>query len=95
MWGGSPALGKPLRSFQILRQVASKKESTAIIDAGERAIRQWVCIILELAPYRRRRCLMFAGNGVLSTALLIGDITPSLHWRWALGLSDVVSGVPR
>jgi hypothetical protein len=40
-----------------------------------------VCIILECAPYNRRRCLMFAGNGVLRAALLIMDITPSVHWR--------------
>ena len=54
-----------------------------------------MCIILEFAPYNRRRCLMFAGNGVLRTALLIVDITPRVHWRWALGLRDVVRAVPR
>ena len=53
----------------------------AVIAAGESAMRQRVCIILEFAPYKRRRCLMFAGKGVLRTALLMVDITPSVHWR--------------
>ncbi len=78
-----------------MRQVASKEESMVVINADERTMRQWVCIILEFAPYNRRRCLMFAGNDILRTALLMVDITPSVHWRWALGLSDVVSDVPR
>ena len=38
---------------------------------------------------------MLAGIGVFSTALLMVVITPSVHWRWALGLRDVVRVVPR
>ena len=55
----NPALGKPLGRHQIFRQVASSRESMEVIAVGERAMRQCVCIILEMAPYRRRRCLMF------------------------------------
>jgi hypothetical protein len=42
----SPALGKPLGRRQILRQVASSEESMDVVAAGERAMRQCVCIIL-------------------------------------------------
>jgi hypothetical protein len=45
-----PDLGKPLGSFQIFRQVASKLESIAVMAARESAMRQCVCIILELVP---------------------------------------------
>jgi hypothetical protein len=54
-----------------------------------------VCIILELAPYRRRRCLIFGGRGVVSTALFMVARTSSVHLRCALGQRDVVSVVPR
>ncbi len=73
-----------------MRQVASSEESMEVIDAGERAVRQCVCITLELAPYRRRRCLMFGDRGVVSTALLMVDMTSSVHLRWTLGQRDVV-----
>ncbi len=43
-----PVLRKPLSSFQIFLRVASSLESMDIIDAGDSAIRQYVCIILEL-----------------------------------------------
>ena len=38
---------------------------------------------------------MFGGRGVFNTALLMVAITSSVHWRWALGLRDVVRAVPR
>ena len=39
---------------------------------------------------------MFGGRGVFSTtALLMVAITSSVHWRWTLGLRDVVRAVPR
>jgi hypothetical protein len=67
-----------------------------VIAVGERAMRQGVCIIiLELAPYRKRRCLIFGGRGVVSTALLMVVRTSSVHLRSALGQRDVVSAVPR
>jgi hypothetical protein len=59
----NPALGKPLGRRHNFRQVASSRESMEVIAVGERAMRQRVCIILELAPYRRRRCLIFGGRG--------------------------------
>ena len=79
----------------MFRQVASSRESMEDIAVGERAIRQCVCIILELAPYRRRCCLIFGGRGVVSTALLMVVRTSSVHLRCALGQRDAVSAVPR
>ncbi len=90
-----PALGKPLERRQNFRQLASSEESIDVIAAGERVMRESVCIILELAPYRRRRCLMFGGRGVFSTALLMVDMTSTVDLRWALGQRDAVSTVPR
>ncbi len=46
----SPALGNPSGRRHILRQVASSEASMEVIAHGERAMRQYVCIILELAP---------------------------------------------
>jgi hypothetical protein len=63
------ALGKSFVSFQILRHVASSLESIVVIDDGKSATRQYVCMILELAPYRRRRCFTPGGRewlGLLS-----------------------------
>jgi hypothetical protein len=91
----NPALGKPLGRRPKFWQVASIEESMEVIAPDERAMRQCVCIILELAPYRRRRCLMFGGRGVVSTALLMVARTSSVNLRWALGQRDVVRAVPR
>ena len=66
-----------------------------VIAACERAMRQCVCIMLELALYRRRHCLIFGGEGVVSTALLMVARTSSVHLRCALGQRDVVKAVPR
>ena len=46
----NPALGNLFGRRHVLRQVASNDESMEVIAAGERATRQCVCIILELAP---------------------------------------------
>jgi hypothetical protein len=90
----SPALGKPLGRHQNLRHVAFIVEFMEFIAAGDRAMRQFVCIVLELAPYRRRRCLMFGGKGVVSTALLMLAMTSSVYLRWGLRQRDAVSAVP-
>ena len=66
-----------------------------VIAVGERVMRQCVCMLLELAPYKRRRCLIFGGRGVGSTALLMVAKTSSAHLRYALGQRYVVSAVPR
>ena len=66
-----------------------------MIDAGESAIRQCVCIILELAPYRRRRCFTPGGRGVARTALLIVAKVSIVHLRCAFGLREAVRVVPR
>ncbi len=60
-----PALGKPVGSFQILRYVASSLESIVVMAARESAMRQCVCMILELVPYRRRHCFTPGGRGWL------------------------------
>jgi hypothetical protein len=67
----------------------------SLIAAGERAMIHRMCILLELAPYRRRRCSMFGSRGVFSTALLMVGMTSSVHFRWALGHGDDVSIVSR
>ncbi len=89
------ALGKPLESFQILRHVASSVESIVVIYAGESAIRQCVCMILELAPYRRRRCFTPGGREVARTALLIVDKVSIVHLWCDFGLREAVRAVPR
>ena len=38
---------------------------------GERTIRQRVWVILECAPYEKRRCLMWGGNAFLSNVLYV------------------------
>ena len=90
-----PALGKPLGSFQILRHMALSLDSIIVIDAGESVIRQCVRILLELAPYRRRRCCIPDGSGVARTALLIVDKVSIVHLRYASGLREAVRAVPR
>ncbi len=90
-----PALGKLLGRRHIFRHVTSSEESVEVIAAGERATRQRVCILFELAPYISRRCLMFGSKGVVNTTLLIVAGTSSVHLRWALGQRDVANAVPR
>ena len=90
-----PALGKPLVSVHILQHVASRLESIVVIDVGESAIRQCVCMILELAPYKRRHCFTPGGRGVVRTALLIVDKVSIVHLRCAFGLREAVRAVPR
>ena len=90
-----PTLGKPLGSLQILRHVASSLKSILVIEVGKSAIRQRVCMILELAPYRRRRCFIPGGMGVDRTALLIVAKVSIVHLRCAFGLKEAVRAVPR
>jgi hypothetical protein len=56
-----------------------------VIHAREIAIRQCVCMILELAPYRRRRCFITGGRGVAMNALLMMDKVSIVHLRCAFG----------
>ena len=62
-------MGKPLSKFHILRHVAYNLESIIVMAAGENAMRQWVCMIFEFAPYSRRRCLT---PGVEEWQVLLG-----------------------
>ena len=69
-------------------------ESIVVIDAGKSAIRQCVCMILELPPCRRRRCFIPGGRGVTRIALLIVAKVPIVHLRCALGHREDVRDVP-
>ena len=75
--------------------MASSRESMEVIAVGERVMRQCMCIVLELAPYGRRRCLIFGCRGVVSTVLPVVARTSSVHLRCALGQRDAVSAEPR
>jgi hypothetical protein len=90
-----PALGNPLGRFHIFRQVASNLESMGVVALGASAMRQWVYIILELAPYSRNRCLIPGGRGVVRIALLMLARVSRVHARCALGHRDTVRAVPR
>jgi hypothetical protein len=62
---------------------------------GDSAIRQCVCIILELAPYSSKRRLIPGGRGVERIALLMLARMSRVHARRALGHRDAVRAVPR
>jgi len=66
-----------------------------VIDAGESAIRQCVCMILELAPYMRRRCFIPGERGMAKTALLLEDMVLIVHLRCAFGGREAVRVVFR
>ena len=75
--------------------MASNLESTEVMALGESAIRQWVCITLQLAPYSSNHCLIFGGRGVERIALLMLARVSRVHTRCALGHKDAVMAVPR
>ena len=75
--------------------MASSSESIIVIDVGESAIRQYACMILELAPYRRRRCFTPGGRGVARTALLIVVKVSIVQLRCDFGRREAVKAVPR
>jgi hypothetical protein len=83
-----------LGRFQISRQVASIVESIEAMAVGDNSIRQRVRMILELAPYRSKRCFMLGGRGVEKTALLMLEKVSRAHVRCSLGHSDAVRSVP-
>ena len=66
-----------------------------MIDVGESAIKQCVCMILELAPYRRRRCFTPGGKVVARTALPIVNKVSIVPLRCAFRLREAVRAVPR
>ncbi len=70
-------------------------ESIVVMAAGESAMRQGMCMILELAPYRRRRCFTPGGRRVARNALLIVDKVSIFHFMCAFGLREAVRAVPR
>ena len=90
-----PALRNPLGRFHLFRQVAPNLESMEVMALGQSVIRQWVCIILDLAPYRNNRCLMPDGRDVERIALLMLAKVSEVHARCALGHRDAVRAVSR
>ncbi len=90
-----PAMGKPLGSCQYFRYVASSLESMDVIATGDSAIRQCVCVMLEMAPHRRRRCFIPYGRWVYRTASPMADSVTVVHARYAFGQREAVRAVPR
>ena len=90
-----PALGNPLGRFHIFRQVDFNLESMAVMTLGDSAIRQWVCIIFELAPYSSNCCLVHGGRCVERITLLMLAKVSKVHARCALGHSYAVRAGPR
>ncbi len=74
--------------------MASTLESIVVLDAGESAIRQCVCMFLALTPYKRRRCFTPGGKGVVRIALLIVDKVSIVNLRCGFGLRKAVRAVP-
>ena len=75
--------------------MASSSESIDVMDAGESVIRQCVRMILELVPYRRRRCFILGGRGVARIALLVVAKVSIVHLRCAFRLREAVRAAPR
>jgi hypothetical protein len=69
-------------------------ESIIVIDAGDSAIRQCVCMLLELAPYMRRHCFIPGGRGVDWIALLMANRVSIVYLRCDFGLREAVRAVP-
>ncbi len=54
-------------------------ESIVVLDDEESVTRYYVCIILKLAPYKRRRCFIPDGSGVARTALQMVEKVSIVH----------------
>ena len=88
-------MGNPLGRFPNLRQDASIMVSIDAMAVGDNAIKQWVCMILEFAPYKSKRCFMHGGRGVERIALVMLWRVSRVYTRYALGHSDAIRAVPR
>ena len=88
-----PALENPLGRFQILWHIASTVESIETMAVGDKANKQRVCMILELALYRSKRHFMPGGRGIERNVLLMLERVSSVHLRCALGHSVAVRAV--
>ena len=62
---------------------------------GDNPIKQCVCMILKIAPYRSKCCFMLDERSVEITALLMLERVSSVHLRCASSHSDAVRTVPR
>ncbi len=75
--------------------MASNLEPMEVMSFGDSAIRQWVRIFWELAPYSRSRCFIPDGRVVERIALLMLDMVYKVHARCALGHREAARAVPR
>jgi hypothetical protein len=91
----SPALGKESERFHIFLNIFSTTESIFRMAVGERAMRQWVCVIFECVPYRRRRYFIWGGKGMFPSAFPICRSCAFVQWRCASGERDAVRDGPR
>jgi hypothetical protein len=62
---------------------------------GDNAIKQCVYMMLELAPYRSKRCCVPGARGVERTALLMLERVSRVNVGCNFGHIDVVRAVPR
>ncbi len=90
-----PAVGNEVGRFHISLDMDSSTASTSLIEGGERAMRQCVWVIFECAPYKRRRCFICGGRGVVLSALPIRVSCVFFQWRCSAGERDAVRDVPR
>ena len=75
-----PAFGKVVGMLQICLDMPLIRESTSCMACGEKAMRQWVCDIFELAPYSKRRCFMWGEEGSTPQCLAnLGDLRFGPH----------------
>jgi hypothetical protein len=86
LWEGSKFCGG------LVAPIVESIEAMAVVDTD---IKQCVCIILELAPYKIKRCFMHGEKSVERSTLLMLERVSRVHVRYALGHSDAVSAVPR
>ena len=70
-------------------------ESIAAMDEGDMVIKQWVWLILECAPCRRKRCLICNGRGAMLTDLQISSNCCMVQRRWASKQREVVRVLSR
>jgi hypothetical protein len=86
-WGACrSALGIFWGRFHILQQAASSVESVEVMALGDNAIRQRVCMILEIAPCRSRRCLFPGGGSVERIALQMVERVYCVNLNVLLGI---------
>ena len=88
-------LWESLGRFHILWPIASIAESMGAMAVGDVVIKQCMCKISELAPYKSTCCCMRGGRGVEIISLLMLERVSRFRVRCALGHSDAMRAVPK